>query len=782
MLKLTRRSLRTRPAPGQTLVEFAMLMLILVPFLVLLAVMLLSLYQASSVNQGASWLGQRIASSGTACTDGTTTCDWVADFKNQMAGLGVVVGPSDTIAVSITSPDGTVRYFDQTQPTVVPTTAYGDTIMVRFLKPLTGGLFAGSGFQDIIENMPGSSDTWVGVAQLEKGPGSSGIPVVADFGLNYTATVTSDAPSAYWRLAESGGTVLNETSGDGSKLGTIGPSVGTGAPSLIAAGTDSAFSFDGSAGSWLSVPDSSALAAGPGGAFSVEFWLAFSSDCVASEQPILVRGSSAIVLSPAAGCAGNTLSVSLGSGLQFSAAPAILRDSPHHIVVTYDGTQRANGYVEAHIFIDGVNAPLRGGPSDNRFAASTVSSWTGFGGELFWAAQNSGSSERFTGSLDELALYARPLTSDLVALHYAAGTKNGNVLVDAGRTIYFQDLSNGLPSSWQWDFGGGHTSNVENPTFAWPSAGTENVSLTVGSNTKSISVVVVAPPSVSPAFGFDYAALSMGLAPVSYWRLDEGSGATMVDAMGHVAGAYTGAVSFGPGLLVGSSDQGLILGSSAFSVSAPDNAALDLGSFSVSLQIKRARTGVAEDLWSRDNVSLGISSDNRLELRLPGGTVRSNIVLTATNLVYDIVATYAGGQAHLFINGTDVSSVTGSIPTSLTLAGITYLGGTTAPLAGSLDEVAIYSRALSAADIGSLDGVAHQNAINVAAGAAVAFVNQTGGTPLYVFWDFGDGSGSAEVSPTHRYNGVGTYTVRLTVETAGGWASVVSQNLVTVHL
>jgi hypothetical protein len=394
----------------------------------------------------------------------------------------------------------------------------------------------------------------VGVAQLEKSPGSSGIPVITDFGLNYTSTVTSDVPSAYWRL-ESGGTVLNETSEDSAKIGTIGPSVGTGFPSLITAGTDSAFNFDGSSGSWLSVPDSTALDVGPGGAFSVEFWLALGSDCVTSEEPILARGSASIVVSPVAGCSGEALSVSLGSGLQFSAVPAngTFTTSTHHIVVTYDGTHQSSGYVEAHIFIDGHEVPLRDGPSDNHFPASAVSGWTGISGELFWGAQNSSSgSERFVGSLDELALYARPLTYNLVLLHYAAGTKNGDlsVYIDAGRTIYFQDLSNGLPSSWQWELDGGSGSNtVENPVVAWTTQGPKAVSLTIGNNTKSISLVVQTP-LVSPDFSFAYAASSVtfvnqtgGTPLYVFWDFGDGSGSTEATPPAHRYGAGTYTVS-----------------------------------------------------------------------------------------------------------------------------------------------------------------------------------------------------------------------------------------------
>ena len=809
MFRRLRTNLRREPARAQVLVEFGLSLLVIVPFLVLLSVMLLSLYQASSVNQGAAWLGQRLTTTGTACADGSTSCNWVTDFKNQMAALRIVVSPADTIAISITSPDGTVRYFDRSQETLVPTTAYGDTVMVRFVKPLTGGMFVGSGMQSFIESMPGSSDTWIGVAQMEKGSGSSGIPVAADFGLNYTATVAEDAPRAYWRLSESGGASFGEASGDSSKTGTIGPAVGVGVPPLITAGADSAFSLDGASGSWLSVPDSGALDFGPGSTWSAEFWLArsrdgiFGSGCSASEEPLVVRGNSSIVLSRAASCGGDSgsldrLSVVLGSGLRLSAASAIMRDTTHHIVVSYDGSHLGSGYVEVHISIDGLDAALRHGPYDtatvspNRFSASTVSGWAGWAGTLFWGAQNSGSgSERFDGTLDELAIYDRPLSSDLVWLHHVAGVKSGNVAVDAGRTVYFQDLSNGMPSSWSWDFNGEGSSAAQNPGHAFATTGSKDVSLTVhtvvGDDQKTYhGLIEVQTATVRPAFGFNYAAQTEALAPVSYWRLDEGSGTTMTDTMGHVSGTYSGSVSFGSGLLAANSDRALVLGSSAFSASAPDNAALDTSAFSVSMLILRTRVGTAEDLWSRDNVSLGISADNRLELRFGGGSVRSNVVLASgcphpQDCIYDIVATYANGHGHLFVNGADVSAISGSIPPALTTSGITHLGGTSAPFAGTIDEVAFYSSALSSAEVSSLDDYAYQSAISTAVGDPVAFVDQTSGPPSYVSWDFGDGGTSNDAAPVHHYAHIGTYTVRLTVESGGRWSSVVSKDLVTVH-
>ena len=52
-------------------------------------------------------------------------------------------------------------------------------------------------------------------------------------------------------------------------------------------------------------------------------------------------------------------------------------------------------------------------------------------------------------------------------------------------------------------------------------------------------------------------------------------------------------------------------------------------------------------------------------------------------------------------------------------------------------------------------------------GLSVSFTNGSIGADTYS-WDFGDGNTSTAVSPTHTYNGGGTYTVSLTVTNAGG--------------
>jgi len=53
----------------------------------------------------------------------------------------------------------------------------------------------------------------------------------------------------------------------------------------------------------------------------------------------------------------------------------------------------------------------------------------------------------------------------------------------------------------------------------------------------------------------------------------------------------------------------------------------------------------------------------------------------------------------------------------------------------------------------------------------VTFTDRSIGTPTTWFWDFGDGTTSAAQTPTHTYELVGTYTVRLTITDAKGETS-----------
>lgn len=59
--------------------------------------------------------------------------------------------------------------------------------------------------------------------------------------------------------------------------------------------------------------------------------------------------------------------------------------------------------------------------------------------------------------------------------------------VSVGQTVHFQDDSDNTPTSWDWDFGDGSTSNLQNPTHVYLAAGVYTVTLFV-SNAGGVDV------------------------------------------------------------------------------------------------------------------------------------------------------------------------------------------------------------------------------------------------------------------------------------------------------
>jgi trimeric autotransporter adhesin len=104
-------------------------------------------------------------------------------------------------------------------------------------------------------------------------------------------------------------------------------------------------------------------------------------------------------------------------------------------------------------------------------------------------------------------------------------------------TVNFSDLSEGVPTSWAWDFGDGDTSTLRNPTHTYTAVGNYTASLTVtdaGGNTSTKTVGIVVEPlaaefSATPTSGpaplaTTFTDLSTG-SPTS-WAWDFGDGTT----------------------------------------------------------------------------------------------------------------------------------------------------------------------------------------------------------------------------------------------------------------
>lgn len=69
-------------------------------------------------------------------------------------------------------------------------------------------------------------------------------------------------------------------------------------------------------------------------------------------------------------------------------------------------------------------------------------------------------------------------------------------------TVHFTDTSEGSPTGWQWDFGDGSFSKLQNPVYTYNTPGTYTVTLSVTNGVESVSssgtIVVTAKMVTTP--------------------------------------------------------------------------------------------------------------------------------------------------------------------------------------------------------------------------------------------------------------------------------------------
>jgi hypothetical protein len=206
---------------------------------------------------------------------------------------------------------------------------------------------------------------------------------------------------------------------------------------------------------------------------------------------------------------------------------------------------------------------------------------------------------------------------------------------------------------------------------------------------------------------------------VSQWKLDEGTGMTTSDA---VAGG-TGTLQNGATWTTGKSSTAVNMDGADDYISLPR---IDVTGSAITLSawVKNSSfpTGVEQRFVSKAYDSsqdrtywmLGQTTaggQNRLQFRLKaGGSTATLTASTGTlplNTWYHAAATYDGSTMRLYLNGTEVGSVAESgsisrgrnVPVNLGRSpeGSNYLSGT-------IDDVRIYSSALTAAEVAALAG------------------------------------------------------------------------------
>jgi RHS repeat-associated protein len=257
---------------------------------------------------------------------------------------------------------------------------------------------------------------------------------------NFAGTVTSNSPSAYWRLAETSGTTAVDASAN-THTGTYTGGYTLNVTGALTGDTNKAVTFNGTTGYVNAVPDTGV---GEDSAFSAEAWIKTTTT---ANQYVLAEG--------------NTTAQTWYDGLHVNGGKAVFTVTGATANVGVTGTTTVNNNVWHHlvgvrngntllIYVDGeLDGTTTGTPGTVTLNTTTIG-----------ALKRPSVTSFFNGSVDEAAYYPTVLDADTIARHYHNGTNasptvasytdNGDGLrtsktVDGIRTNYTWDNSQGLP-------------------------------------------------------------------------------------------------------------------------------------------------------------------------------------------------------------------------------------------------------------------------------------------------------------------------------------------------
>ena len=246
----------------------------------------------------------------------------------------------------------------------------------------------------------------------------------------------------------------------------------------------------------------------------------------------------------------------------------------------------------------------------------------------------------------------------------------------------------------------------------------EGLTLDYPPSTAELGFTAASYPTVGSPLG--YQTEIMGDGPVSYWRFGEASGTSTADLTGLADGTLSGTAALGAdGLLTG--DPNLALdanGSAGVACGTHTPHSIDTtGELTVESWVSVPATAAVQMIVARDDAGAGgtsewfmaIDASARLWVVIynTGGTGALNVTSSAlsTGTTYHLAFTWDGTTLRLYVNGTEDgtdNTVSGTIQghDGSTVTRIGYRGTSpNRPLTGTIDETAIYPRALDASEI-----------------------------------------------------------------------------------
>ena len=374
---------------------------------------------------------------------------------------------------------------------------------------------------------------------------------------------------------------------------------------------------------------------------------------------------------------------------------------------------------------------------------------------------------------------------------------------ESGESIQFQDTSSGNPSSWNWNFGDGTTSNLKNPTHIYNNSGSFTVTLQVsnGYYTKSISksVTVLAPITVdfsyspaNPVAGQDVQFVNGSTGSITgySWNFGDGSTSTLKDPTHkfNSAGSYTvtltatgprGSKSTSKTITVNQSLSPSFTFSPASpyagqsvqftdtSTGSPTSWQWNFGDGSNSTAKNPTHTYSTAGTYT---VTLTVSNGSETKTTSKSITVKpvvqADFTYSPTNPPVGTTIQFTDkssgnitswswqfgdGTTSTQRNPSKAYSASGSYNVKLTVSDGTSSNSMTQTVTVVASLVADFSFSPSAPAVGQ----------------EVQFLDNSQGSPTSWSWDFGDGSAKSTVkNPTHTYSQAGTFSVKLTISNA----------------
>lgn len=299
--------------------------------------------------------------------------------------------------------------------------------------------------------------------------------------------------------------------------------------------------------------------------------------------------------------------------------------------------------------------------------------------------------------------------------------------------VIFTDQStagNGTITSWQWDFGDGASSTLQNPSHTYSAAGNYNVTLRLTNSFGCIKVLSKA----------QYIKISTGV-HADFSNSLPSSCTAPVNIIFQNLSTGTGTLSY----------QWLFGDGGTSTLANPSHTYVAAGNYTVKL-ITTNSTGCTDTIIKNNLINIGVI--NAAFTTAASVCVNAPLVITNTSTPAPVGVIWDFGDAtsSTIINPVKTYSLSGTYQIRL----IADFGGC---FDTAYQTVTVFSKPIA--------GFTNTNPSSCKAPHTVSFINNSFGAISYN-WNFGDGNTATTTNPTHTYTSTGVFDVTLIVTNRDG--------------